>query len=330
MNISKLSEDWGIVLKHKKGFSLKNKIFSSFIAVCFSVVVIIKNLDYIYWEILDQKLNPSVTDYNQNTPSRIMYLILNLLIFIAAAYVFYKLTARAIRQETKRKLEEQNLIYATLAHDLKTPMTSVQGFAKALSDGKVKPEEQQEIFDIIYRKSNSMNDMINTLFEYARLGTDGCQPQMSPNNICTLVRDVIAENYNDFEDHHIELALDIPESEMIINGDKKELRRAFTNLIVNIYKHNPDGIKAEIAVFQNENNAVIRIADSGTALPENMDIFEPFVTENTARTNGHGTGLGLAITKRIIEQHGGTICAEKENNEYTKAFIIRIRLMNYV
>lgn len=313
-------------MKYKKGFSLKNKIFSGFIAVCFTVVVIIKNLDYLYWEILDQKLNPGVTDANQSTPSRIIYMILNLLLFIAAAYVFYRLTARAIRQETKQKLEEQNLIYAALAHDLKTPMTSVQGFAKALSDGKVKPEEQQEIFDIIYRKSNSMNDMINTLFEYAKLGTDGCQPDMSPNNICTLVRDIIAENYNDFEEHHIELDIAIPESEILINGDKKELRRAFTNLIVNIYKHNPDGIKAKISVFKNADDAVVKIADSGTALPADMDIFEPFVTENTARTAGHGTGLGLAITKRIIEQHGGTVCAEKEDNGYTKAFIIRIRL----
>ena len=315
-------------MKNKKTLSLKNKVFFSFIAVCFTVVVIIKNLDYIYWEILDQKLNPGITDDNQSTPSRIMYLILNLLIFIAAAYVFYKLTARAVGQETKRKLEEQNLIYAALAHDLKTPMTSVQGFAKALSDGKIKPDEQQEIFNIIYHKSNSMNDMINTLFEYAKLGTDGYQPDMSPNNICTLVRDIIAENYNDFEEHHIELDIDIPESEIIINGDKKELRRAFTNLIVNIYKYNPDGIKAKVSVCQNADDAVVKIADSGTALPDNMDIFEPFVTENTARTAGHGTGLGLAITKRIIEQHSGTVCAEKEDNGYTKAFIIRIRLMN--
>ena len=73
---------------------------------------------------------------------------------------------------------EKNLIYAAIAHDLKTPMTSVHGFAKALADGKIKPEEVDEIYDIIYRKSCSMNDMVDTLFEYARLGTDEYKPEL--------------------------------------------------------------------------------------------------------------------------------------------------------
>lgn len=92
-------------------------------------------MDYIYYGILDPLLNPSVTDIDANTPSRIVYFILNILTFILFAFVFYRLTAQAINQESERRLKKQNLIFAAIAHDLKTPMTSVQGFAKALWQG---------------------------------------------------------------------------------------------------------------------------------------------------------------------------------------------------
>ena len=324
LSISKPSEDWGIALKNKKLLSLKNKIFLSYVGLCFVLVVLFKNLDYIYYEILDPIFNPNVADINVNTPSRWGYFILNILIFVVFALIFYRLNAKAIKQESERRLQEQNLLYAAIAHDLKTPMTSVQGFAKALSDGKIKPEEQQEIFDIIYRKSNSMNDMVNTLFEYAKLGTDGYKPTFAKVDICSLVRDIIAENYCDLEDHGIELDIDISETPITVNADKTELKRAVTNLIVNIYKHNPDGIRAKVSIRKDNDKAEISIADSGEPLPEGVDIFEPFVTKNTARTVGHGTGLGLAVTKRVIERHGGKIFVEAAVPDYTKMFVIRL------
>ena len=292
--------------------------------LCFILVVLFKNLDYLYYEILDPMFNPGVTDIGVDTPSRWVYFILSILIFVLFALVFYRLTARAIKQESEHRLQEQNLLYAAIAHDLKTPMTSVQGFAKALSDGKIKPEEQQEIFDIIYRKSNSMNDMVNTLFDYAKLGTDGYKPMLTEVDVCALVRDIIAENYCDFEDHGIELDIDIPDYAIMINADKTELKRAVTNLIVNIYKHNPDSIRAKVSVCLDNDKAEIRIADSGDPLPENVNIFEPFVTENTARTVGQGTGLGLAVTKRVIVRHGGEVKVIPAEGGYTKAFVIKL------
>lgn len=311
-------------MKNKKWVSLKNKIFLRYVGLCFGLVVLFKNMDYIYYGILDPLLNPSVTDIDANTPSRIAYFILNILTFVLFAFVFYRLTARAINQESERRLKEQNLIYAAIAHDLKTPMTSVQGFAKALSDGKIRPDEQREIFEIIYRKSNSMNDMVNTLFDYAKFGLENYKPDYAELDICPLIREIVAENYCYFEEHGIELDIDIPDEEIKINADKTELKRAFTNLIVNIYKHNPGDIKAKVSVSKENDKAEIRIADSGNALPEDMDIFEPFVTENTARTLGHGTGLGLAIAKRIIERHGGDICVVSADEGYTKIFLIRV------
>ena len=253
-------------------------------------------------------------------------IVISAVIFVMSGVVFYLKVKKAVREESERQVREKDLIYAAVAHDLKTPMTSVQGFAKALSDGKIKPEEQQETFDIIYRKANSMNEMVDTLFEYAKLGTEEYKPVMSQVNICSLVRDVAAENYCDFEEHGIEPEIDIPDDDIIVRGDRNELKRAVTNLVVNVYKHNPDGINARISVNMENGKAVIRIADSGSAIPADMDIFEPFVTENTSRTPGQGTGLGLAVTKRMIERSGGRIYTASCSDGFTKEFVTELRI----
>lgn len=306
-------------MKHKKGFSLKNKIFSNFLICSLCIVILIRNLDAFYYEYLQKWLEPTLWDRLEN-----IYFIVSILIQVGAAFVFYKRTGKALKTESERRVREQNLIYAAIAHDLKTPMTSVQGFAKALSDSKVKPDEQQEVFDIIYRKSDTMNDMINTLFDYAKLGTEGYKPNFEQIDLCTLVRGTIADHYCDIEKHAIELEIEIPDDEVVINADKTELKRAVTNLIVNVYKHNPDGIKAKVSVRRANDKAEIRIADSGKALPDGVEIFEPFVTENTARTAGHGTGLGLAVTKRVIERHGGEVKVIPADDDYTKVFVMRV------
>lgn len=305
-----------------KLFSTKNKIFLSFILFSLIVVIIEKNLEGIFYEFVYPKYFEKEEDYATGLPGNI-YFILSILIIVIAAIVLYKLTSGILQKESEKRIKEQNLMYAAIAHDLKTPMTSVQGFAKALSEGKVSDTEKKEIYDIIYAKSNTMNDMINTLFEYSKLGTQEYKPIPESFDICSLVRDIAAENYTEFEEHGIELDIDIPDEEIIVNADKKELARAIANLVVNVYKHNPEGIKAKISVEKAGEKAVIKILDTGAEIPQDMDIFEPFVTENTSRMSGHGTGLGLAITKRIIERNGGKIYISSREEGYTKAFVVQ-------
>ncbi|MBO4781143.1 MAG: HAMP domain-containing histidine kinase, partial [Lachnospiraceae bacterium] len=257
-------------LKNKL-FSTKNKIFLSFILCSLIVVILEKNLEGIFYEFVYPKYFDREEDYATGMPGTV-YMLLSILIMVIAAVVLYKLTAGILRKESEKRLKEQNLMYAAIAHDLKTPMTSVQGFAKALSEGKVSEAEQKEIYDIIYAKSCTMNDMINTIFEYSKLGTEEYKTKPETFNICSVVRDIAAENYTDFEEHDIELDTDIPDEEIMVNADKKELSRAITNLMVNVYKHNPDGIKAKVVVEKAEGRsdkkAVIRILDTGAEIPQ--------------------------------------------------------------
>ena len=255
------------------------------------------------------------------------HLVLCILVFFLGAYLFYGLTKKAMEAESKRQMQEQNLLYSCIAHDLKTPMTSVQGFASALKDGKIKPEEQEEVLDIIYRKSRHMNDLIETLSAYSKLGTESYVLETKAVNLCTLVRDLAAMHYSEFEDRHMELQIEIPDAPIICQLDEKEFQRAVNNLIVNAYKHNREGTGVLIKVQSENGTAIVTVADQGEKIPQEFakNMFKPFVCGNSSRTSGNGSGLGLAISGMIVEKHGGRLYMKEDIDDYAKGFVVKIR-----
>lgn len=305
--------------KSNKGMrKLRSKIVIFFLVITF-VAATVSSLNDLWIEYL----SPAFIDNETSFITLIVFfLILNIGVYVIGGFIFYLLTRREIEKESERQINEQNLLYAAIAHDLKTPMTSVQGYAKALKEGKISEGEKEEIYDIIYNKSKSMDLLVDTLFEYSKYGTKEYKFNFEKLSLSVLVRDIIAELYCDFEDHDISIDIDIPDEAVEISADKKELKRAITNLITNTYKHNPSGIKVLVKLHRNENAPELIIADSGNEIPKDMNIFEPFVTENKARSIGGGTGLGLAITKRIIDEHKAKISIREDIPEYTKAFVV--------
>lgn len=307
-------------MKHRFKLSFKGKIFACFVLCCFCVVVLRQNLEAIYLILL----KPGDMAWETNTPSEKVFFAAGLLIFALGAFAFYRLTSRIIKAESERRMREQNLIYASIAHDLKTPMTSVQGYAQALSEGRVKPEEQREACEIIYRKSRRMNELIDSLFEYARLGTEEYHLKREPIDAARIVREIAAENYASFEGQGIELDISIPYESLTILGDEREFRRAVTNLIVNAWKHNKSGAKVRVAVQAADGCVQISVADDGAAIPPDRReaLLQPFVTADDARTSRGGSGLGLAISARIVQLMGGSLRIVDMDGGYVKAFEI--------
>ena len=239
----------------------------------------------------------------------------------------------AARKDFERK---RNLMLSDIAHDLRTPITTVAGYSKALSDGMVAEDRKQEYLDAIQAKSVRMNDLIGLLFDYVKLDSEGFSLNKQEIDICELVRECGAMQYSDAEEAGMEIVADIPEDIMILSADKIQLSRVITNLITNAVKHNNKGDQIGLFVEQQDDRILIMVADTGRRIPDEKaeHLFDPFAMGDESRNSKGGSGLGLSIAKKIVEMHGYTIkliqqpdiVRYKMASKYVKMFLITIPL----
>lgn len=271
----------------------------------------------------------------------IVFLIL--IPLVVAALYFSALVLKqfkAIEEEEHRKQKEfdkrRNLMLSDIAHDLRTPITTVSGYAMALSDGMVEEEKKQEYLDAIQAKSKRMSDLISLLFDYVKLDSDGFTLNKGQHDVCELVRECAAFQYQDIEDANMTLEVDIPEEQYMMNLDKLQFSRVVTNLLTNAVRHNSPGTDIGLFVDVDEDEIIrIMVADKGELIPEEQvqQIFDPFVMGDESRNSKGGTGLGLSISKKIVEMHGYKIKLVQQPDvsrisqveQYQKAFIITMR-----
>ncbi len=239
--------------------------------------------------------------------------LLLLLPYIIGASYFASLVIkrfRVIEQEERNKeavaLKQRNLMLSDIAHDLRTPMTTVSGYARALSDDMVSVDKKQEYMRAIINKSDRMNELITLLFDYVRVDSEGFALNREELDICELTRECVATLYPDIEDAGMELELNIPEQRYTIFADKLNLSRVINNLIVNAIKHNEKGTVIGVILRPDGTKLRLMIADSGALIDEQTaaHIFEPFVMSDGSRNSRGGSGLGLSVADKILSLHG--------------------------
>lgn len=289
----------------------------------------------------------TVVDLHEN-PGAAWLLALSLLViaiilvtpYVIAGIVFALSAAKEIRKlerekEEARHAEEKRryLMISNIVHDLKTPMTTVYGYAKALNDGMVPPEKNTEYHEAIMAKTDRMNEVVALLLDYVKLDSEGFTLKKEKIDICETVRACCALSYTDAEVAGDTLAVNIPDDQVFIEADGKQLSRVITNLITNAIRHNPKGTKISVSVTSDEDTRIF-VADTGDEIAEDMkeQIFVPFVTGDESRASNGGTGLGLPLSLRICEMHGFSLkLAQKPEinryrlgEEYKKVFVITI------
>lgn len=230
---------------------------------------------------------------------------------------------KTIEKEKKVLQENSQKMLANISHDLKTPITTVQGYAKAISEGYVTDvNDINKYLNIIYKKSCRVTELINLLFEYVKLEHPEFKLNLTLDDLSEFIREIIAENYEHIDDCGFILEISIPEENLPYNFDKTQLKRAISNLISNSLKYNEPGTTINVTLENTPPHYIITIADNGTGVPEDIkkELFVPFVTGDKSRNINGGTGLGLSITKQIIEKHHGEInlISSKENTFSTE------------
>ncbi|MBR2993033.1 MAG: HAMP domain-containing histidine kinase [Clostridiales bacterium] len=289
----------------------------------------------------------TVVDLHEN-PGAAWLLALSLLViaiilvtpYVVAGIVFALSAAKEIRKLEHEKDEERHaeekrryLMISNIVHDLKTPMTTVYGYAKALNDGMVPPEKNTEYHEAIMAKTDRMNEVVALLLDYVKLDSEGFTLKKEKLDICETVRACCALSYTDTEVAGDTLDVNIPDNPVYIEADGKQLSRVITNLITNAIRHNPEGTKIGVSVTSDEDIRIF-VADTGDEIAEDMkeQIFEPFVTGDESRASDGGTGLGLPLSSRICAMHGFSLkLAQKPEinryrlgEEYKKVFVITI------
>lgn len=255
-------------------------------------------------------------------------IFISILPYLVGAFYYYRTVTGKVNELMEEEKAQQiayererNLLLSDIAHDIKTPITTLCSYSKALSDGLVQGDKRQEYLDTIYHKSMGMNELITLLFEYVKMDSSGFELHREDCDLGEILRECIAALYADFEEHKIALRVDIPETSTPYAADKVQMMRAVTNLLSNTIRYGKNGGKTFIQLKE----YTITVADDGEQIDDELagHIFEPFTRGDKARGTKGGSGLGLSIASRIVQMHGGELKLNRDyGHGYTKAFQI--------
>lgn len=217
-----------------------------------------------------------------------------------------KVEVQAVRSQVKRK----NLL-SSISHDIRTPLTSVIGYADALKDQVVtSKEEVEEYLDILIQKSNRLKLIVDEIFDIAKLDSDEMTLNEERFDLSEVIRETIIDFLPDINNNNFDLIVDIPDRQCFIEADKLSIVRVLTNLIKNALSHGRDGKSIEISLKDCDTEYEANIIDKGQGIPnsEISNVFERMYKGMKSRTGSNsGSGLGLSIAKALIEKSGGEI-----------------------
>jgi len=225
-------------------------------------------------------------------------------------------------REVSRAHRMQRDFVTNVSHDLKTPLTSIQGFAQALLDGTAEaPEDRHRAAQIIFEEAERMRRLVHTLLELAKLESGQSPLADEPVDLAPLLQDAVRHAMPRAEAKRIELRARVPETLPTIRGDAARLVQVFDNLLDNALTYTPPGGTVEIsAALTSEGMLEVVVADTGEGIPpEDLPrIFERFYRADKARAGDSSTGLGLAIVKEIVTAHGGHVTASSQPGQGTR------------
>lgn len=223
---------------------------------------------------------------------------------------------QALQQETARK----NDLITYLAHDLKTPLTSVIGYLSLLDEVPDMPQPQREKYThIALEKSQRLEGLINEFFDITRYNLQQLTLEKEPVDVSYLLVQLTDEFYPLLQAHGNTIELNVPQ-DLTVEGDAGKLARVFNNLLKNAVSYSTPGTPILLWAEQADEQAQFFVQNRGKTIPAHQldALFEKFFRLDEARSTATGgAGLGLAIAKEIVTLHGGSISAHSEQGVTT-------------
>lgn len=216
-----------------------------------------------------------------------------------------------------KKLEQMRKDFvANVSHELKTPVTSIKGFAETLLDGAMEDRETLESFlSIILKESDRLQSLIYDLLELSKIENEGFCLTIQPFKLLPALEESINIIEGKAAEKGISIMLEDPLKEINIEGDVYRLKQVFINVISNAVSYTPNGGKVSISLEETPDKVIVHVKDTGMGIEkkEIPRIFERFYRVDKARDrNSGGTGLGLAIVKHLMEAHKGKVTVSSD------------------
>lgn len=233
--------------------------------------------------------------------------------------------------ELERKIKEKTEFTATLAHELKTPLTSIIAAAGLLSEeiGGEAQEPQRRLIQNILHSAHILEARLSELLDVAKAEVSGLQLQVQPLHIESLLQDVAWQIRPEIQRKAQHLSLDLPESLPLVEADANRLEQVLLNLLTNASKFTPEGKNITLRAQKRNDSLIIEVQDSGIGISKENQVrlFQPYYRVESDRQRYPGLGLGLALAKQIVELHSGKIWVESEPGKGS-IFAISLPLWN--
>lgn len=212
-------------------------------------------------------------------------------------------------------------LIANVSHDLRTPITTLQGYLETLllKDDTLSAEDKSKYLNISIKHSKQLSALVSELFELAKL--DSCDSILyaEPFSLAELIQDVMQKFELSACEQGVELNYQYSDNAGLVYGDIGMMQRAMENLIDNALRHTDRGGHIQVSIRTTNEKIIVSVADTGCGIPraDLSQIFNRFYRVDKSRSNSRGAGLGLAITKRILELHGSQIKVQSQVNKGT-------------
>ena len=211
-------------------------------------------------------------------------------------------------------------LITNISHDLRTPLTSLQGYLETLAFKEdLVPEERDRYMSTALKHSDRLRMLVSDLFELSKLDSSGVIITPEPFSLTELTQDVLLKFELAFKEKGVDLQSDFDHKLPFALGDIGRIERVLENLVKNALEHTQAGGTVKVTIWPDDGYAEVRVQDDGRGIPAEdlAHIFNPYYRVSGVPVDTDGTGLGLAITKRIVELHDSKVDVESEIDKGT-------------
>ena len=244
---------------------------------------------------------------------------------IGALAASFNQMAESLEQADKRRSD----FLANISHELRTPMTSISGFADGILDGTIPPENQRQYIETISSETKRLNRLVRRMLELSRMQSQSVEEiRQGSFDVCEVLVETLLVFEKRINDKNMDVNVEIPDDGMPVCGDRDSINQVIYNLLENALKFSPDGGELSLSVFKQSGKAYVSVKNSGETIPEEdiSLIFERFHKSDRSRgIDKDGVGLGLYIVKTIIGSHGEDIAVTSRDGVTEFVFSLTLK-----